>query len=256
MDNQNASSYQPQFQPATQSPLSFGNQPPIASTIGQTVAPPEAGKASRKERNRLIALILVGVFALLFFGLFIWTLVNWINVRTDVDGQINKAVAIAVDAKVTELETEFQEREKSPFSTFAGPEAYGSLTFRYPKTWNLYIAKDASNGGDYEAYLNPGAVNPVSNNTINSLRISILDKAFDTVIRNYENNIRSGKLSLNLRLVGGDNANIYTGELPSGKFVGAAAVFGVRDKTVVLQTDANIFLDDFYSILDSVQYIR
>ena len=257
MENQTYSPYQnPAPAQSAQPPLSFGNRPPITPTIGQTTTPPEAGKPSRKEQSRLIGLIIASVFAVIFLGLFIWTFVNWMEVKTDVDGQVNKAVAVAVDDKVKELEDEFAEREKSPFSTFAGPVEYGGLTFQYPKTWSLYIARDASSSGDYEAYLNPGAVNPISNTTINSLRISILDRAFDVVTKSYENNIKAGKLTPDLRVVGGENANIYVGTLPGGNFVGAAAVFPIRDKTVVLQTDASVFSDDFYTILDTVQYNR
>lgn len=253
MDNQAQPIY-PQGQSPT--PLSFGSQPPTVNTIGYTSAPPEADKAQKSSRKKTIVIILISILAVIFFGLFIWAFVNYSEARTDVNGQIDKAVALAVNQKATELETEFTEREKSPYSTFTGPEDYGYLTFQYPKTWSLYIAKDASSGGNYEAYLNPGAVNPVSNTTINALRVSIIDKAYDSEIKTYETRVKNGKMSVSVRLINGENANLYSGELTTGNLIGTAAIFPIRDKTVVLQTDANVFLDDFNHILDTVQYTK
>lgn len=253
MDNQAQPPYAPN-QPLE--PLTFGSQPPIVNTIGYTIAPPEADKAEKSSHKKTIAIILISLLALVFLGLFIWAFTNYNEVKTDVDGQIGKAVALAVNEKATELEAEFAEREKSPYSTFAGPEDYGYLTFQYPRTWSQYIAKDASSGGDYEAYLNPGAVNTVSSTTINALRVSILDKPYDTVIKTYDSRIKNGKTNVNVRLIAGENANVYTGELATGNLIGAAAIFPIRDKTVILQTDANVFLDDFNHILDTVQYTK
>ena len=47
-----------------------------------------------------------------FVGLFIWKYLEWDNVKTDVDGQIDVAVAMAIAENTTKLENEFSEREK------------------------------------------------------------------------------------------------------------------------------------------------
>lgn len=246
---------QPPYSVPGSAPLAFGaEQPPMTKTIGYTVPPPAAN--APKKHGMLIALIIVSVFMALFLVLFIWALINYIDSKTDLDGKVNQAVAVAVNEKATALEADFAEREKSPYTTFAGPENYGSLTFQYPKTWSLYIAKDASSGGDYEAYLNPGAVNPVSASTINALRVSIVGKSYDTVAKTYESRIKNNKMSVSVRLINGENANYYTGELTNGQLVGAVAIFPIRDKTVILQTDANVFIEDFNRILDTVQYTK
>jgi hypothetical protein len=67
--------------------------------------------------------------------------------------------------------------------------------------------------------------------------------------------VKNGKMSLAVRPVGGENANVYTGELPNtSDLQGIAAIFKIRDKTAVIQTDAMLFADDYYKILDSVKY--
>lgn len=143
---------------------------------------------------------------------------------------------------------------KRPF--FSGPIDYGSLSFEYPKTWSVYIAKDATKGGDFEAYFNPGEIEPVSSSTINALRVTVKDSAFDSEVKRYESNIRNGKLSLETRNVGGTLANVYTGELPTGGLVGIVAMFKLRDKTVFIQTDAELFSQEFYKLLDTVTFVE
>lgn len=252
------------------------NQPTISGPAPQPFAPPAPGSTPRRpsaaqplssplsatpsasNRSRIvetIILVVVSLVAILFIGLFIWKYLEWDTVKTDINGQIDAAVAVAVSENTTKLENEFIEREKYPYKTFSGPADYGSLSFEFPKTWNVYIAKDASNGGDFEAYLNPGEVQPVSASTINAMRVTIRDTAYDTVVRTYDNYVRSGRLTVATRNVGSTIANVYTGEL-NNNIRGVVALFKLRDKTVVLQTDAELFTEEFYKVLDSVTFVE
>lgn len=202
-----------------------------------------------------ILLILVSALAILFGWLFIQKNSEYQSARTDVDAQIDAAVAMARAETTTKMEEEFAEREKYPYRNFAGPADYGSLSFEYPQTWSVYVAKDASTGGDYEAYLNPVEVQPVSSETINALRVTIIDEAFDYATREYTDMVgrEDSTLTLSTRNVGGTLANLYLGDLPNG-IRGAMAAFKLRDKTVMIQTDAELFIDEFYKILDTVTF--
>ena len=179
----------------------------------------------------------------------------WDDVKTDVDGQIEKAVAIAENELQTKLETEFEEKEKYPMKTFAGPVDYGSLTFEFPKTWSVYVPDSADYGGNYHAYLNPGLVSVVSDGTINALRVSILNSLTDTVITEYQDAVEDGEMTVSVYKINGANASLYSGLLPdTDELRGYVAIFKIRDKTVLMQTDAEIFKDDFLKILDSIRY--
>ena len=202
----------------------------------------------------MILAIIGGLVSITFIALFIWMYSKWSTAQEDVDAQINAAVVTAVDEKAEELENQFIEREKSPYSTFAGPIDYGELAFEYPKTWSVYESSDASNGGDYVAYFNPGKVYPEGNATINALRVTIADTSYDNYIKQYEQNVKNGKLTISTRPINGENATLYTGEQPTGKLQGIAAVFRIRDKTAVIQTDAMLFEEDFLKVLDTVRY--
>lgn len=230
---------------------------PMIMQAPAPVAP--APKKDVKSLIKTIAIIALSLLSLTFIGLFIWMFTQYDAKRTDVDGQIADAVVEAVDANTMKLESEFAQREKYPFMTFAGPADYGELTFEYPKTWSVYVAKDAHDGGDFEAYFNPVEVNVVSNETIMSLRLKILNTAFDDVVKTYQGELEgeTPKLSLESVTIGqnGDiTANRYTGILPGTEFAGFAVVFKIRDKTAIMQTDSVLFEGDYNTILSTIRF--
>lgn len=230
-----------------------------APMMMQSPAPVNVLKKDTKSLIKTIAIIALSLISVTFIGLFIWMFVQYDEARTNVDGQIATAVAEEVNANTMRLENEFAEREKYPFQTFAGPADYGELTFEYPKTWSVYIAKDAHNGGDFEAYLNPVEVNEVSNETLMALRVKILDTAFDDVAKTYESDLQgeTPKLRLESVTIGQDGtitANKYTGILPGTEFEGYAVLFKIRDKTAIIQTDSVLFESDYNTLLSSVRF--
>lgn len=208
---------------------------------------------------KTIVIIALSLVSLTFIGLFIWMFVQYDAARTNVDGQIATAVATERDALTIKLENEFAEREKYPFRTFAGPADYGSLTFEYPKTWSVYIAKDAANGGDFEAYFNPIEVNEVSDQNIDSLRLKILNTPFDDVVAQYQRELEGDQPRMRLDAVsigqdGTVSANRYSGIIPGTEFNGYVVVFKIRDKTAILQTDSVLFEADYNTLLSTVRF--
>lgn len=242
------------FAPAAPGATPYNTGAPLMSN-GAAALPVEPAKKSSHTLIETALLVIVSIVAVVFVWLFVQTYIQKDSLSRNFDSMVNAEVAQKVAENTTKLEEEFAEREKFPYKNFLGPADYGSLGFQYPRTWSVYIAKDAANGGDFEAYLNPVEVNPVSNSSINALRVKIRDASFDTVIRSYESQIKNGKLTLKNDTVGGVLANIYTGEI-SNDIHGAVMVLKLRDKTVLLQTDAEIFMDDFYRILESVTLIE
>lgn len=231
-------------------------QPMIMQAPAPVIPDP---KRDVKSLLKTIAIIALSLVSLTFIGLFIWMFVQYDEARTNVDGQIAAAVVTAVDENTTKLENDFAEREKYPFESFAGPADYGELTFKYPKTWSVYVAKDAHNGGDFEAYFNPKEVNEVSNETIAALRVAIRDRAFDDVAGEYQRELEGDEPNLRLESVtiGLNNnitANRYTGKIPGTEFTGYIILFKIRDKTVIMQTDSVLFEGDYNTLLSTVEF--
>ena len=258
MDNQTYQPFTPQSgqpvgQPMQQVPQPLAGMGPVPTTNLPTTA-----KQQKNQKSTWMIIGIAGIgLSLIFFVLFLVFLVQWNDAKTDVNGQISVAVASAVNENTMQMEEQFAIREQWPYEQFAGPVDYGELSFNYPKTWSVYEAKDAASGGDYEAYLNPDVVHPVTSSSINALRVIIKDQSYDNYIKQYEEYVKSGKMSVAVRPINGENANVYTGQLPgTDKLEGIAAVLKVRDKTAILQTDTMVFEQDFYTLLDSVQFNR
>lgn len=205
---------------------------------------------------KTIVIIIVSLIAVTFIGLFIWMFVQYNDVQTDVDGQIAVAVAEAKDEQTVKMEAEFLEREKYPYKTFSGPVDYGQLSFEYPKTWSVYIAKDAANGGDYEAYFNPVQVDAVSNTTINALRVIIRDRSFEDIVAEYQKAMdrKDANLTVETITINGATANRYTGTIPNTDLSGYIVVFKIRDKTAILRTDSVLFQGDFDKLLETIKF--
>lgn len=211
---------------------------------------------------KTIVIIVVSLIAVTFIGLFIWMFVQYNDVQTDIEGQINVAVAEAKDQQAMEDETEFLEREKYPYKTFSGPVDYGQLTFEYPKTWSVYVAADAASGGDFNAYFNPIQVDAVGEDTINALRVTIRNDSFDDVTAEYQKAMDRKDSNLTVESVTiGDveknstvTANRYTGTIPNTDLSGYIVVFKIRDKTAILQTDSVLFKEDFDKLLETVVF--
>lgn len=233
-------------------PYGGSTQPYGASTPVTPVAP-AAPAQKNKSLIEMIIIIVLGVVAATFIGLFIWMYIQYDDVKTDVDGQISSAVAIAVEENTTELQAQFTEQEKSPYETFTGPAEYGSLSFEYPKTWSVYIAEDSDDGGNYVAYFHPAYVYPVSRDQIYALRLEITSDSFDKITESYARDLEDGTLTMTVRQINGTSTNYYQGTLPD-KHVGRSVIFRLRDKTVILQTDAELYAGDFETLLGTVTF--
>ncbi len=235
-------------------------QPGGGMPMVQQVQLPPPVKKDVAGLVKTIVIIILSLALVTFIGLFIWKMMEYDEVSTDVRGQINVAVAEAKDEQATQDEAEFLEREKYPYNTFMGPVDYGALTFEYPKTWSVYIENAANETGqDFHAYLNPIQVDAVGNETINALRVEILNKGFDDVVEEYQRSLEDEKKPLSVESVmigknGDIAANRYTGVIPRTELQGIFVVFKIRDKTVILRTDSMLFQEEFDKLIGTVSF--
>lgn len=201
---------------------------------------------------KIVAIVVLALLSVTFIGLFIWKNIQYTEAKSDVDSKIAVAVAEAKDEQATKDEQEFAEREKYPYRIFSGPADYGQLTFEYPKTWSLYVAKSAAKGGSYSAFFNPIEVNEDS--SVYAIRLEILDEAFDNVTKRYQKPVEENEMSLEVINIANTTANKYTGKIPNTDLSGYIVIFKIRDKTVVLRTDSVLFAEDFNRLISTVTF--
>ncbi|MBQ3465130.1 hypothetical protein IJH15_02850 [Candidatus Saccharibacteria bacterium] len=233
-------------------------QPSAGMPIVQQVQAAPEQKKDVVGLVKTIAIIVVSLIAVTFIGLFIWMYIQYSEAHEDVQGQIDIAVAEAKDKQAAELEAEFLEREKLPYKIFSGPVDYGQLTFKYPRTWSVYVEASADKGGDFKAYFNPNQVDAVGEETINALRVTIQNKSFDDVTEWYQDYMdRYGGLSVRSITFGENNlitGNMYTGTIPNTELNGYIVIFKIRDKTATVQTDSVLFEKDYNDLLNTIQF--
>ena len=201
----------------------------------------------------LLAIIALVILVLAAGSTAIWAYVNYNEQKSNVDGKIDLAVAEAKKVQGDADEVKFAQREKEPNRQFTGPDDYGRVTFDYPKTWSVYIAKDVREGGNYEAYLNPITVPPVSDKQQFSLRVTIEQRDYDQVVKTYQELVKKGTLRSSATSANGNNGTRLDGNFTKD-IRGSAVIYKVRDKTVTLRTDADTFKPDFENIIKTLNF--
>lgn len=242
---------QPQPQPVAQ---------PMQPFQAPTSAYPSAPRVSQNfvhveppKTWRTIGIVAIATTVLATGG-FLWALINYFDQKDNVDTKVSSAVALAVKEQADKDAKAYQEKEKEPNRQFTGPEDYGSVSFDYPKTWSVHVSKDAQRGGNFEAYLNPGYIPPISNSQQFGTRVVISDTDYDRVIAGFESLVKKGDLNSRGVKVNGDyNATRLDGAF-SKDIRGSAVIFKIRDKTVTIRTDAETFKSDFDKIVQSITF--
>ncbi len=234
--------------------------PPVQPmTVGQPVVVPQpnarAAAVIQPKKAPVTAIVsaiaaLFAILAIVFICLFVLKSSDYDELSENVDLKIAEAVS---EAKAEQALADAEEAKKDT-RQFTGPTDYGQLSFDFPKLWSVYVASDASKGGDYTAYLNPLEIEPVSESTVYALRVTIRDKDFESVAAEYQRYLDKGDLSMTTETVGGTTANRYTGKIPGTDLNGIIVIFKIRDKTAVLRTDSVGYEKDFQTILNSVKF--
>lgn len=202
----------------------------------------------------LVAMILLGLVAVVLAGLSVWLFLQFNEQKTNVDGKVAVAEAEAKRAQQEEDDKKFAEREKEPNREFVGPDDYGRVTFSYPKTWSVYVDKNGASGGTYAAYLHPITVPPVGQaNQLFALRVLIEDKDFDKVVSEYDSIVKKGDLKSSATSSNGVNGTRLDGQFTKDRR-GAVVIYKVRDKTVSVFTDADTFKPDFETIIKTIKF--
>lgn len=214
-----------------------------------TLRPSEQGAVS----GSLIAIVLVSLAAVLLAGLSVYLFLQYNEQKTNVDGKVAVADATARREQQEIDDTNFSKKEKEPNREFVGPDDYGRLTFSYPKTWSVYVAKDTAQSATYEAYLNPVVVPPVSLKQQFALRVLIEDKDFDTVVASYDGKVKKGDLKSSPTSANGVNGTRLDGSFDENRR-GAVVIYKLRDKTISVFTDADTFKPDFEELIKTIKF--
>lgn len=225
----------------------YGNTQVPVSTPMQVPA-----KKSGNHTDLIIKIILI-VLLIGSIAFAIWSFVNYLDQKSNVDTRISNAVNVAVKKQADADELKMVAYDKEPNREFVGPDDYGRVTFDYPKNWSVYVNKSATNGGTYEAYLNPLVVPTVSSSQQFALRVLIEEKDYDKAVANYSSLVKSGTLKSSSISADGVNGTRLDGNFTKD-IRGSAVIFKIRDKTLTIRTDAVTFQSDFDKLIATIKF--
>lgn len=196
----------------------------------------------------LITAILLGVLTVGLSAFAVWAFINYQDQKNNVDAKVAVAVSEAKREQTEEDQRLFAEQEKLPTRQLVGPVDLGQVKLSYPKTWSVYIDKDGSGGGAYEAYLHPLTVPPLASNTPYALRVSIVNSRYENVLASFNDRIRSGNLRSSPATIAEVDGIRLDGAF-SNTVRGSMVLFKIRDKTLQVYTQAEAYASDFNDIV-------
>jgi hypothetical protein len=216
-----------------------------------------AGSAGNAVVTALLAVLL---FCMLIFG--VWSFSKMQDYKNNTDAKISTAVDAAKKSQAAELQAQFDEDYKKPNKTYHGSPTYGSITFDYPKTWSAYM--DDSSSNVLNSYFYPDIVPNIISGTAYALRVQLVNQAYNQIVHQYDGSIKTGAIKsvvyLPPKLKGVPNAQLgvrLNGNIGTGASQknGSTVILQVRDKTLMVSTEAPNFLKDFdNTILATLSY--
>ncbi len=204
---------------------------------------------------QLLVIIALLILAVGLSGLSVWLFMQYTDQKTNVDSKIAIAEAAARKVQAEEDEVKIRAVEEEPNREFAGPEDFGRLSFQYPKNWSVYVAEDPTvSSNSYSAYFNPVIVQPINSKSARfALTVFIENKAYDRVLESYRSSIEKGEITSSSITVNDHEGTRLDGNIAKD-IRGSAVLFRVRDKTIMVATQADTFKEYFEAIIQTIDF--
>lgn len=220
------------------------------------VMPPQPQSASQMKKQHAslgwtIATVVLSVLLLGAGGFAAWAFMERGKYKNDTDAIVAKEVALAEQRVSTAKDAEFVEAEKKPTKAYKGPSTFGSVELEYPKTWSAFITESGQGNTPIDGYLHPNFVPGTQSGTQFALRIEVVQRTYDDVLKQFDSKVRQGKVSVSpfrAELVPDVLGARVEGEINQGQ-KNLMVLFPIRDKTLKISTETETFFKDFNEIV-------
>lgn len=233
------------------------NQPYFQQpNIPQAPLPSSGGGFGRDSSTKwIVSTILLVVLLLAALGFGFWAFAGRQDYKDNTDAKIVAAVKVSEKETTDENNKKFAEELKNPLKTYVGPGSYGSLRLTYPKTWSGYVNNGAEGEAAVDLYFHPDVVPGVNGSSENSppvaLHIQVLNQAYDLVVQERSGLVETGELigaPYALPKMPKEAGMKFTGKL-NDQVNGTEIILPLRDKTIVITTQTDTFMNDFNNII-------
>jgi hypothetical protein len=169
--------------------------------------------------------------------------------KNDTDAIVAREVETAKGEQVEEDALRFTEEAKNPLKPYTGPSSYGSISLLYPKTWSGYIDASGDGSAPFVAFFHPDTVAALDGRggPAVALKVEVLESEYSSVVKEREQKIESGELTAGAYAFPKRPNEVgirFVGKI-TNEFVGTEILIPLRDKTIVVTTQTDQFLNDF-----------
>lgn len=169
--------------------------------------------------------------------------------KNDTDAIVAREVETAKGEQKEEDALRFAEEAKNPLKPYTGPSSYGSISLLYPKTWSGYINVSGDASAPFAAFFHPDTVTAPDNNggPAVALKVEVLESEYSAVVKEREQKIESGELTASAYAFPKQPKEVglrFVGKI-TDELVGTEILVPLRDKTIVVTTQTDQFLNDF-----------
>ena len=206
------------------------------------------------------AISLLSIFSTLITILFIVAVILSVvyyqgekKYKNDSNQLIATAVASAVQSQQTTDKNVFAKESLQPLQPFIGPEAYGTVTVYYPKTYSAYIVVNSGNSIPVNGFFEPGFV-PDTTNQANAfaLRLQVDAESYDQELLQYASPAKEGLVTItaySLPKVPSVVGVKITGKILTNVQNGIMIILPLRNTTLQVWTEAPQYESNFNTLI-------
>lgn len=201
----------------------------------------------------LVATIVLGIFVLIFAGLFINSYMTAQNATKNLNEKRAAAYKLGQEAGAkTQKETDeaaAKAAAQNPYRSYVAPPAFGEFTIKFAKSWSSSAAENQNATNQVDLIANPEFIKILPNNTVNyGLRVYLVNNTYATTKGAYDQQVKNKKAKASSVKVSGIDATRYEGQYSQTKS-GIAVLVPVRDKTIVFTTENTKYQPEFEATL-------
>ena len=237
--------------------------PVVGVNVAQAPSVPVGEVKTESGAGRTIALVIACLSAAVAIIAMVAFFVRWQNLQRNHEDDTTLAIEAGKLEQQQEDNLVFLEKDKEPWLEFTGvPDALGALSFKYPKTWNAYVASDGFDGGDFVSYFRPSEVLPTSDSRSRyALRVSTVSKYYDDVVNEYnqkitdynEDDLAETKLESAGSIQSFSGTSMRFNGTIDDDLNGSVVLIKINDRTAIVQTDSEVYREDYEKVIESLK---
>lgn len=217
------------------------------------ITPTQRGQERGEINLLIVALAVLGIFVLIFAGLFVNSYMKAQNATKNLNAKTSAAYNLGKEAgSKSQKEADAaaaKAAEQNPYRAYTAPAAFGEFTIKFPKSWSSSVSENLTSSNQVELIVNPEFIKILPNNTVNyALRTMLVNNTYTSVRAQYDQQVKNKKATSKAVKVSGIDGTRYEGEFKQGKS-GVAVIVPVRDKTVVFTTENTKYQPEFEATL-------